>query len=155
MRDATNWPFRGLARQYVSSATHTYSVTCFQTFRQARRNFSNRLVSQSRFLIVLLHWNQYKKLFLNWIIVFMDDWQVKKICFFFCHWCDIAPGFILIWLSVPTGSFSLIEKSDVVIGKGDNELNDIKNKIWKRRDGGARNVRRMSTYCWSVCRHHH
>ena len=41
MRDATNWPFRGLARQYVSSATHAYSITCFQTFRQARRNFSN------------------------------------------------------------------------------------------------------------------
>ena len=41
MRDATNWPFRGLAHQYVSSATDAYSVTCFQTFRQARHNFSN------------------------------------------------------------------------------------------------------------------
>ena len=41
MKDATNWPFRGLARQYVSSATHAHSVTCFQTFRQARHNFSN------------------------------------------------------------------------------------------------------------------
>ena len=41
MRDATKWPFRGLVRQYVSSTTHAYSVTCFQTFRQARRNFSN------------------------------------------------------------------------------------------------------------------
>ena len=98
LRDDTSWPFRGLARQYVSSATHAYSVTCFQTFRHAKRNFSNRLVSQSWFLFILLHWNQDKKLFLDWMIVFMDVQtdQKKKIFCFFGHWCDSAPGFVLI-----------------------------------------------------------
>ena len=39
-REANYWPFRGLAHQCVLSATHASSVTCFQTCRQWRRNFS-------------------------------------------------------------------------------------------------------------------
>ena len=36
-----------------------------------------------------------------------SNWQTKRSSFFFFgHWCDSAPGFILIWSPIQTGLFS-------------------------------------------------
>ena len=129
MRDATNRPFRRLAGQlYYQLPTLTASLTSRLSDRQ-----------DATFLIVWflsLGFCSFCYIEINIRICFSIEWLFSRLfkmtnkkkssvffvcfccCWFFLvfflegvgHWCDSAPGLVLIWSPVPTGSFSLIEK---------------------------------------------
>ena len=96
MRDATNWPFRGLAHQYVPSATHAYSVTCFQTFRQARCNFCN----PSHPPKILNSFFQLLISTCRWLLITRKSRSVPSFAVLHCFnhvWCVDQPQKLSVW----------------------------------------------------------
>ena len=94
---------------------------------------------------------------IEWLFSWMFKLTKKKKSSVFLA-TDVIVRQALFWLIARSDQFIQFDrkdKSNVVISRRDNELNDIKNKILKKEGWGTRNVRQTNACCWSVCRHHH